>query len=405
MAKMRDTVQRVKRFRELRATLRTERARLRIGLDIGKTHHVAQLRLAQTRILEKAVTIPNTMAGLRAFWRQVHQHQEATGIGEVVVACAPTGTSHQALALFLEGQGADVVLVSNAIAPLNRRTQDGTWDKSDPKDAANLGDLLEQGKVLCYVLPEEPTGTLRTLVKCLRQARTELAACKARWRNTLRPALAPAGEPLPARVHAALPARLRAWEPAPGAAAGRARTVRVGVGWTAACHDLTARVAAAAARIGHLEAVLEAVAAPRPAFGLLQSIPGVGPTLAAILVAEIGDIAWYTKASQLRKLAGLDILRLQSGQWAGTPRISRNGRPLLRWALYQAALGATRTAAGQAAHAARLAKRAGDRHAGLKAMVEGAAQILRTVWGVWRSGRPYDPTRAPGRNGGQRPAA
>jgi hypothetical protein len=39
-----------------------------------------------------------------------------------------------------------------------------------------------------------------------------------------------------------------------------------------------------------------------------------------------------------------------------------------------------------------------------KAMVEGAAAILRTVWGVWRSGRPYDPTRAPGR-GAARPAA
>jgi transposase len=64
------------------------------------------------------------------------------------------------------------------------------------------------------------------------------------------------------------------------------------VGWTAACHDLTARVAAATARIGHLEAVLEEVAAALPAYPLLQTIPGVGPTLAAILVAEIGDIAW-----------------------------------------------------------------------------------------------------------------
>ncbi|MBI4573471.1 MAG: transposase [candidate division NC10 bacterium] len=40
-----------------------------------------------------------------------------------------------------------------------------------------------------------------------------------------------------------------------------------------------------------------------------------------------------TKFSQLRKLAGLDIVRLESGQWVGTARISRCGRPLLRWAL------------------------------------------------------------------------
>jgi transposase len=113
--------------------------------------------------------------------------------------------------------------------------------------------------------------------------------------------------------------------------------------------------------------------------------------LAAILLAEIGDIAWYTKFSQLRKLAGLDIIRVASGQWAGTARISRCGRPLLRWALYQAALGAARTAAGRAWRATLRAKRAGDPHAFFKANVELAAKLLRLIWGVWRSGRPYDP--------------
>jgi len=395
MDTLRDNATRVKRFRELKATLRTNRNRLLLGIDIGKAQDVAQLRVAHTRIVVPQVAIPNTTAGFTAFWRQVQRAHRETGCAEIVCALEPTGTYHQALALFLEAHGVDVVLVSNAVAHLNRRTQDGTWDKSDPKDAANLCDLLEQGKVLFYALPEGPFGELRTLVKLLRQARTERAACKARWRNTLRPALGPAAEPLPTRVHAALPARLQAWEPAPTAPPTR-RGGPLGPGRTAACQDLAARVAAAEARIGHLEAVLTEVAAGLPAYQLLQSIPGVGPTVAAILVAEIGDIGWYTKASQLRKLAGLDIVRLQSGQWAGTPRISRNGRPLLRWALYQAALGATRTAAGRAAHAARVAKRAGDRHAGLKAMVEGAATVLRTVWGIWRSGVPYDPTRAPG---------
>jgi transposase len=111
--------------------------------------------------------------------------------------------------------------------------------------------------------------------------------------------------------------------------------------------------------------------------------------VAAILVAEIGDIAWYTKFSQLRKLAGLDIAPLESGQWAGTPRISRCGRALLRWARYQAALGAARTAAGRAWRERLIAKRQGDRHAFVKANVELAAKLLRRVWGVWRSGRPY----------------
>jgi transposase len=392
---------RIKRFRELKETLRTHRDRLLVGIDIAKAQHVAQVRLAHTRVVDPKLSIPNTAAGFAAFWAHLARRQAESGAPEIVCALEPTGTYHTALAQCLEAHGADVVLVAPAVAHLNRRTQDGTWDKSDPKDAANLCDLLEQGKVLFYALPEGPAGELRSLVRLLRQARTERAACRARWRNTLRPALGPAGEPLPAGVYAALPALLQGWEPAGGSARPGPP---LGPG-LAACTDLAARVTAVQQRIATLEAACVQVARALPAFALLQSIPGVGPTVAALLVAEIGDVGWYTKASQLRKLAGLDIVRLQSGQWAGTGRISRNGRPLLRWALYQAALGATRTAAGRAAHAARLAKRAGDRHAGFKAMVEGAAAILRTVWGVWRSGVPYDPTRAPGRSGRRSAAA
>jgi len=103
-----------------------------------------------------------------------------------------------------------------------------------------------------------------------------------------------------------------------------------------------------------------------------------------------------TQVSQLRKLAGLDIQRGASGQWAGTARIARCGRPLLRWALYQAALGAARTPAWRARREGLIAKRQGDRFAFLKANVELAAKLLRIVWGVWRSGRPYDPARVDG---------
>jgi len=47
----------------------------------------------------------------------------------------------------------------------------------------------------------------------------------------------------------------------------------------------------------------------------------VGPTLNAILVAEIGEIAWYTKPNQPRKLAGFDIVRVKSGQFGGLPEL------------------------------------------------------------------------------------
>jgi transposase len=155
-------------------------------------------------------------------------------------------------------------------------------------------------------------------------------------------------------------------------------------------------VTAVQARIATIEATLTPVAERLPAYPLLRTIPGIGPTVGAILVAEIGDITWYTKFSELRKLAGLDIIRVQTGQYAGQWRISKCGRGLLRWALYQAAAGVARSAAGRPRLAALMAKRRGDRFAFFKATVELAAKQLRLVWGVWRSGQPYDAGRGAG---------
>ena len=284
MTTLRDNAMRVKRFRELKSTLRTKRHRLLVGLDIAQAEHVAHLRHAHTRVVVPTLTIPNSTRGFAELWARIEQAQRATGCREVICGLEPTGTYHQAVATFLEAQGADVVLVSSAVAYWNRRTQDGTWDKHDPKDAANCADLLEQDKVLFYSQPAGPLAELRYLVKCLRRARTELAACKARWRTTLRPALGPMGEPLPNRLRAELPALLQAWE---RAAPGRPPVAkgRLPLGLATACADLAAQVTAVQARIATIEQALTPLAERLPAYALLRTIPGIGPTVAAILLA------------------------------------------------------------------------------------------------------------------------
>lgn len=146
--------------------------------------------------------------------------------------------------------------------------------------------------MLFYSLPDEPIATLRRLVRLLRRARTELGACKARFRNTLLPALGPAGEPLPAAVVVALPAPLQVLLPP----AQRRALPEVGADLPPALAfeltDLAARLVSVRTRSAQIEAELVHVATPLPAYRLLLSLPGVGSTLAAILLAEIGDIAW-----------------------------------------------------------------------------------------------------------------
>lgn len=70
----------------------------------------------------------------------------------------------------------------------------------------------------------------------------------------------------------------------------------------------------------------------------LLSIPGIGPTLAAIILAEIGDIHRFRSPDKLQAFAGLDPSTYQSGTFRAdkTPMV-KHGSTYLRWALMQAA--------------------------------------------------------------------
>jgi transposase len=70
----------------------------------------------------------------------------------------------------------------------------------------------------------------------------------------------------------------------------------------------------------------------------LESIPGIGPVFASIIVAEIGDITRFSAPSQIIAFAGMDVPANQSGEFTGTKKhMSKRGSPSLRWALLQGA--------------------------------------------------------------------
>jgi transposase len=69
----------------------------------------------------------------------------------------------------------------------------------------------------------------------------------------------------------------------------------------------------------------------------LQTIYGVGPVIAAHLLAEIGDAHRFRRARQLVRVAGLDPVVLESADSRRRGRLSKQGSPYLRWALVQAA--------------------------------------------------------------------
>lgn len=70
----------------------------------------------------------------------------------------------------------------------------------------------------------------------------------------------------------------------------------------------------------------------------LMTIPGIGYTLAAIILAEIGDINNFSSPAKLLAFAGMDPSTYQSGKYnaSKTPMVKR-GSTYLRWAIMQAA--------------------------------------------------------------------
>ena len=70
----------------------------------------------------------------------------------------------------------------------------------------------------------------------------------------------------------------------------------------------------------------------------LMTIPGIGYTIAAIILAEIGDINNFSSPAKLLAFAGMEPSTYQSGKYnaSKTPMVKR-GSTYLRWAVMQAA--------------------------------------------------------------------
>ena len=69
----------------------------------------------------------------------------------------------------------------------------------------------------------------------------------------------------------------------------------------------------------------------------ILSIPGIGYTLGAIILSEIGDIKRFSNPTKLLAYAGLDPSVRQSGNFnAKTTRISKRGSKHLRYAIHRA---------------------------------------------------------------------
>ncbi|MCA1850380.1 MAG: IS110 family transposase [Acidobacteria bacterium] len=122
---------------------------------------------------------------------------------------------------------------------------------------------------------------------------------------------------------------------------------------------------------------------------LLDSIPGIGETTAALLLSEITDIKQYRSARQVAAYAGLVPRERQSGTSVrGRTRLSKIGNARLRRALYFPAITAIRCSPFFQGWVEGLRSRGKSKMSVICAVMR---KLLHLAYGVLKTGRAFDP--------------
>jgi len=120
---------------------------------------------------------------------------------------------------------------------------------------------------------------------------------------------------------------------------------------------------------------------------LICSIPGIGLTTAAVILAETNGFELIRNRRQLASYAGFDVKEKQSGTSVkGKSKISKRGSKYLRKALHMPALAAIKSDARPKATFARLVSKHGIK---MKAVVAVQRKLLEMSYTIFKTQTPY----------------
>ena len=193
--------------------------------------------------------------------------------------------------------------------------------KNDERDAEDLVDLLRLGRLAeAYIAPPE----LRELREIVRY-RAKLVGLRSALKSQVHSVLAKEGVAVPmtdlfgtAGQDLLNIARL-----------GRAYGIRV--------ESLRDLISAYDKEITMLEGEVDSWLAGDKGYLAIQAIPGVGPVLGAVFVAEIGDVSRFSSPDKLACWAGLTPRHRESDVHVVRGPITKQGSRLVRWAAVEAA--------------------------------------------------------------------
>lgn len=389
-------------------------SRVFVGVDIGQDHHDVSLVSADGKIV-RHFRMENTHESVERLCAVVND----VGASEVLYGLEATGYYWLALYAALTDRGSRVKVInpiqSNSLRNLYIRVP-----KTDPKDSFVIADLLRIGRYTETVVPDETVLALRDLSRLRVEFTVTLGSLKRQahavmdrifpewsrlwstpWGTTTRAVLS--AYPTPAALAAADPGALT--DLIREASHGRLgaetvmrlqktaqRSFGVTYGLDAAGLSMRLLMEQMAFLEQQIQTLDERLAALIPQDTPLLTVPGIGSTLAAAILGEIGDITRFASGKKLKAYAGLDASVHQSGEFQRTrTRISKRGSPYLRRALWLAAFAARLHDPGFRAYYE--AKRAQGKHPN-QALGAVSGKSCMVLWAILTRNVPYDPAHA-----------
>ena len=192
--------------------------------------------------------------------------------------------------------------------------------KNDERDAADLADLLRMGRLPeGWIAPPE----IRGLREAIRH-RSKLVALRSGLKAQVHAVLAKQGVRVPMSDLFGVGGQKLLDE------------LQLDAPFSARVASLRRLIDAFTFEIDILTKRNSAQLKTHPGCQAIQAIRGVGPVLAAIFVAEIGDVSRFARPQQLCSWAGMTPKHRESDTKVHRGRITKQGNPLVRWAAVEA---------------------------------------------------------------------
>jgi transposase len=243
-------------------------------------------------------------------------------------------------------------------------------DKNDRKDAERLAKLLYLGETPTVHVPSLEVRTWRELINC----RSQVIAKRTRAKNSVRALLRSAGV-VPPRQPGLWTKKGLAW----------LRQLTLPTASQQLRRDLLLEeIETLIRQVQLIERQLNHRAAQTPAILRLRSIPGVGIRTAEAVAAFVDDPHRFRHAKAVGRYFGLVPCQDQSGDKNRLGHITREGAPVVRQLLAEAAWQAQRRSPTVRAYFERAQR--GDPQRKKIALVATAHYLVRVMWAMLKRG-------------------